>query len=101
MRVGDVRVAFVLMEGIESVECTVVSGAFKKHLDNVLRYVVWLLRCWMLGQELDSVILMGPFNSVYSMILSTFPYTVHGTAVADISPPQLLSDWERVGVKVI
>lgn len=55
----------------------------------------------MLGQELDSVILMGPSNSVYSMILSTFPYTVHGTAVADISLPQLLSDWECVGVKVI
>lgn len=40
MGAGDVRVAFVLMEGIESVECTVVSGTFKKHLDNVLRYVV-------------------------------------------------------------
>lgn len=40
---------------------------FKKHSDNILRWMVWFLGCPACGQELDSMILMDA--SQFGMVL--------------------------------
>ena len=35
---------------------------FKKHLGNTLRHMVWIWGCPLQGQELDLMILVGPFQ---------------------------------------
>ena len=42
---------------------------FKEHLDTTLRYKVWILRVAWWSWELDLVILVDPFQLLYSMIL--------------------------------